>query len=325
MDWTGYARATGVLFIGIPVLCISFWLQHCPRKYLGFNDLRMCLILCHKSSYTRTIDAFDFDFVASQALGIVVPCSVTSSWTCSSTSSTTSAGSVHSIWGLIGAPEWIILVSSRQSSLWICRKCCFRIMLPLGLCWAKSHSVSWDSIGVWDAPLGQFPLHKIGNLQQSNLCSTAPQPYAISRWMYIVSFEVWNLSIQILWIHLQTGFFGGKCSRNGWWNNDFTSGGAVMIRMAGRQVKMLVCRDDKQGRDGMERNGQKHHVMLAVARGIIQGAPNFHSEKSSDYQLVWCRILASILTQSLHTLETLSWSSVCRESLGRPSTHGKPG
>ena len=59
-----------------------------------------------------------------------------------------------------------------------------------------------------------------------------------------------------------------------------------MIRMADRRVKLWVCRDDTKGQNGMEQNGQKHHVMLAVARGMLQGAPISHSEKSSDYQLV---------------------------------------
>jgi len=59
-----------------------------------------------------------------------------------------------------------------------------------------------------------------------------------------------------------------------------------------------VCRDEKKRRDEMEQKGQKHHVMLAVARGMLEGAPNSHSEESSDYQLLSCRRL-SIYSHSI--------------------------
>ena len=36
----------------------------------------------------------------------------------------------------------------------------------------------------------------------------------------------------------------------------------------------------------MKHKEQKHHVMLAVASELLQGAPNSNLEKLSNYQLV---------------------------------------
>jgi hypothetical protein len=47
-----------------------------------------------------------------------------------------------------------------------------------------------------------------------------------------------------------------------------------------------VFRDDEKKRNGMEQKGQKYHIMLAVAKGMLQGTPISHSEKLSDHQLV---------------------------------------